>query len=76
MTTAERLRRQRIVEAVIGSQELEGGTVDADARKTLEAYVQGQLSAKDLMTMAHSHSTGSAPISQVHGLSAAARPLP
>ena len=56
MTTAERLRKQRIVDAVIGSQELEGGTGDADTRKTLEAFVQGQLLAKDLMTMAHGHS--------------------
>ena len=56
MTTAERLRKQRIVDAVIGSQELEGGTVDADTRKTLEAFVQGQLLTKDLMTMAHGHS--------------------
>jgi len=60
MTTAERLRRQRIVDAVIGSQELEGGTVSPEIRTILTAFVEGRISADDLQHSANEQRNGTA----------------
>lgn len=60
MTTAERLKRQRIVDVVIGSQELEGGAVSPEIRTILTAFAEGRVSANDLQHPASEQRNGAA----------------